>query len=470
MQSIASYDVYSGVSMTTNQAKHVWETALGQLEVQVTRPSYETWLKNTVGIEHSDGEFVVGTPNAFVAEMLEQRMYSLISQAMERITSEPVDVRFQVTPTDDLRSTRKSSVKERRVEPATVQNDSFRGFQHGFNLNSMYTFDNFIIGKSNELAHAAALATTDNPGVLYNPLVIHSDVGLGKTHLLHAIGAQMRLSGLSLIYTTTEDFTNAYIKAIRHGQTEDFRSHYRNTDALLLDDIQFLIGKEQTQEGFFHTFNALHMANKQIVITSDRPLTELSLLERRVRSRLAGGLVVDIQPPDIETRLAILDAKAQSFGQGFPSDVLQFLSERIRSNVRELEGALNRINAYSQTTRSPINLSLVKQITTDIIGSNRRHFLKPAKVIEEVAQYFDVSQSSLKGPRGTKVVALARQITMYILREETNLGPTNIGRALGGKDHSTVVKNCAKIAKQIHSDPQLRRHVVNLQKLVTETS
>ena len=325
-------------TVASQQPNHIWKAALGELQLQVTRPSYETWLRDTTGVSFGDGEFVVGTPNAFVAEMLEQRMYSLISQVLERITTHKVDVRFQVmdaaapAETEGKGSSDIGGTAASTVHQGVVEAPPYRPISP----NRIYTFETFIVGKSNDLAHAAAQAVSERPGQVYNPLVLYADVGLGKTHLLHAIGHRILAQGLSLIYATTEEFTNEYIKAIREGKTEDFRQRYRNADVLLLDDIQFLIGKEQTQEGFFHTFNALHMNNKQIVITSDRPVSALSLLDDRVRSRLAGGLVADIQPPDLETRLAILNAKAQFLGLHVPKQVIEYLGERIHKNIREL--------------------------------------------------------------------------------------------------------------------------------------
>ena len=463
--------------MTLQQADQIWQAALGQLQLQVTRPSYETWLKDTVGVAHRDGEFIVGTPNTFVAEMLEQRMYALISQTMEGMTKGRVEVRFQVLPKGDVPAATdpdaamshetdgsgqglNGSTPESHSSPPTPAPGS--PLDRATPLNPRYTFDTFIVGSFNELAHAAALAVSERPGLTYNPLFINSDVGLGKTHLLHAIGHRVRSSGLSLIYATTEEFTNDYIKAIREGRTEEFRDRYRSTDVLLLDDIQFLIGKEQTQEGFFHTFNVLHMTNRQIVITSDRPVTALTLLEDRVRSRLSGGLVVDVQPPDLETRLAILRAKADLLGHDVAPDVLQFLAERIHKNVRELEGTLNRVIVYAQITQSPVNLDLVKRAVADALSPNARRHFSPDSILEAVATYFQVDHDALKGPRGKKAVSLARQVAMYLLKEEANLGPTMIGRILGGKDHSTVVKNCSKIARQIELDSHLRRDVINV--------
>ena len=449
--------------MTDRQAREIWETVLGQLQVQVTRPSYETWLKNTVGLGESDGGFIVGTPNAFVSEMLETRMYSLIADTMERVLSRPTEIRFVVIPAESL------SAPAQQRRQADSYESSLAAPSRDVALNADYTFDTFIVGKSNELAHAAAVAVSDNPGQVYNPLVIHSDVGLGKTHLLHAIGSRMRAKGLSLIYSTTEEFTNAYIRAIREGRTEEFRARYRSTDALLLDDIQFLIGKEQTQEGFFHTFNALHMSNRQILITSDRPVTDLTLLEPRVRSRLTGGLVADIQPPDLETRLAILRAKADMLRCDVPSDVVQLLGERVHSNIRELEGALNRVIVHAQITQAPINLEMVKRVLDDVLGSGSRRRSPPDEIIDAVAQYFNVPAEALQGPRGKKDVALARQVAMYLLREEAGLGPTQIGRLLGGRDHSTVIKNCTKIAEQLDIDAHLRRNVVNIRQSLSAT-
>ena len=449
--------------MTTQQAKEVWQAALGELQLQVTRPSYETWLKDTVGIGHHDGEFIVGTPNAFAVEMLEQRMYSLISEAMERVTKSRVEVRFQVLSSEVPANGAQAALSHApHPIPSATNGAETQSNHRTMHLSPGYTFDTFIVGKSNELAHAAAEAVSEKPGLIYNPLVVYSDVGLGKTHLLHAIGHRVQSLGRSLIYSTTEEFTNEYIKAIREGKTDEFRNRYRSTDVLLLDDIQFLIGKEQTQEGFFHTFNSLHMTNRQIVITSDRPATALTLLEDRVRSRLTGGLVVDIQPPDVETRMAILRAKADLLGQTVSSDVIQFLGERFHKNIRELEGALNRVIVYAQLTQRPINLDLVQQAVASAMGPNNRQRVSPDAILEAVANYFSVDTDLLKGPRGKKEVSLARQIAMYLLREEAKLGPTAIGRVLGGKDHSTVVKNCAKIARLINNDPHLRRDVINI--------
>ena len=454
----------------TQRARRLWSAVLGDLEMQVTRPSFDTWLKSTTGVEASEDALVVGAPNTFVAEMLERRMHRLILDAVERVNRRPTEVRFQVVSGADGADSNGSGVSSSSAGRTTTElpqpqhvSTNGNGLSHRtISLNSRYTFDSFIVGKSNELAHAAALAVSAKPGVVYNPLTIYSDVGLGKTHLLHAIGHEASGKGLSLIYATTEEFTNQYIRAIREGRTEEFRDRYRSTDILLLDDIQFLIGKEQTQEGFFHTFNFLHTMNNQIVITSDRPIVSLSLLEDRVRSRLAGGLVVDIQPPDLETRYAIIRAKLSRSHQTIGPEAETMLAESIHRNVRELEGCLNRVLAYAELTGRPITVGLVKMIVDDTLAGSKRRTASPDEVVEAVASYFQLDVESLKGPRGRKEVAQARQVAMHLIREETGIGPTAIGRILGGKNHSTVIKNCSKIATQLDTDPHLRRDILNI--------
>jgi len=505
--------------MNNSDAKHVWEAVLGELQLQVTRPSYQTWLKNTVGVSLSDGTLEVGTPSAFVAETLEQRMYSLISQAAERVAHSPIEVRFRVlgspagqaAPTAQpdpeprsspgaVRSRYPALVAARAtppapepsrgpVQPVTMAEErpssaaavmepapehqapaavqprpapTSRAIPAKRTFNPAYTFGTFIVGKSNELAHAAALAVAERPGSVYNPLFIYSDVGLGKTHLLHAIGHAVEARGLHPIYVTTEEFTNEYIKAIREGRAEDFRLRYRSADILLLDDIQFLIGKEQTQEGFFHTFNALHMTGRQVVISSDRPVTALALLEDRVRSRLAGGLVVDIQAPDLETRLAILRAKADSLHRSISPDVLQFLAERIHHNIRELEGGLTRLAAYADLVGSEVTVDLARRAIADALYQAERRRPTEQDVIGAVSSYFHVEKEVLLGRLRDKRTALARHVAMYLLRQESRLGLSAVGRALGGKDHSTVLHACLRIAQQMDTDAHLRRDVLNI--------
>ena len=457
----------------SRQAGDVWQAVLGDLQLRVTRPSYETWLRDTTGIAYGDGEFVVGAPNTFVAEMLEQRMYSLISQSVERVVAKGVDVRFTVISPNRAADGAHdggshNGATSSGAAKASGSIPSLGPAPFAAVLNPRYTFETFIVGRSNELAHAAASAVSDSPGSVYNPLFIYSGVGLGKTHLLHAIGHTLASRGLSPIYATTEEFTNQYIKAIREGKTEDFRARYRSADALLLDDIQFIIGKEQTQEGFFHTFNSLHLAGRQVIITSDRPVSNLTLLEDRVSSRLAAGLVVDIQTPDLEMRMDILRAKAAGTGRQFPDDVLDFLAERVHKNVRELEGNLNRIVAYAHLTESPISVDLVKRAIADSLQTSRRHKVSDQRILDVVCSYFSIDVEVLKGRRRDKETALARQVAMYLLREDANLTLKSAGAVLCGKDHTTVMHACVRISSRINDDADLRRDVINIREALAK--
>ena len=454
--------------MADLSATEVWDRVLDDLQIQVTRPTFETWLKQTAGVAVTDDAFVVGAPNAFVAEMLEQRMSSLIAQAVERQVKRRVDVRIEVgngaapaahTGNGTGVEAAQQDSPQQEPAPSTARGRRTR-------LNPRYTFESFIVGKSNELAHGAARAVGDRPGLVYNPLVIYSKVGLGKTHLLNAIGRLAGRQAATLIYTTTEDFTSEYIRAIREGATEEFRETYRAADVLLLDDIQFLIGKEQTQEGFFHTFNALHMSNRQIVITSDRPVSALTLLEDRIQSRLQGGLVVDIQPPDLETRMAILRAKADEREIILSPQVLALLAGRVRKNIRELEGVLNRVIAYSDLTRAEITPELVARAVAepDVEGKNNR--TSERDVIDAVSGYYDVDEDEIKGRRRDKATTLARQVTMYILREDARLGASAIGHILGGKTHATVLHGCRTIEARQNLDANLRRDIIAIRSAI----
>lgn len=460
---------------TKDTARETWDAVLGELQLKVSKPDYETWLRGTTGVSVSDGTLVVRTPNAFVSEVLGTRMHARISRCLARIVGHPLDVRFEVgaiintsaqSPepvgaADESRNTQLPLGEGLSAAP--------RASYRRVGLNGRYRFENFIVGSSNNLAHAAAAAVSENPGVVYNPLVLYSGVGLGKTHLMHAIGHRVRETAHEVLYSTTEEFTNEYIKAIREGTTEEFRDRYRSTDVLLLDDIQFIIGKEQTQEGFFHTFNALHMAGKQIVITCDRPVSELSLLQDRVSSRLAGGLVADIQTPDFETRLAILRSKAEQINRKFPDEVLGFIADRVQRNVRELEGCLNIVDAYVGLENQSPNGSAETAFDLDLVARALEDSLKesPRRVSEEdvlsaVARYYSIDKATIKGKKRDRATAEARHISMYLLREEVQLPLATIGRVMGGRDHTTVIHACRRIEQQLKADTRLRRDLMNV--------
>ena len=464
------------MSSRTQQPGQIWDAALGELQLQVARPAFETWLRDTDGVAHRDGEFIVGTANAFVSEMLEHRMYPLIERAIEHVIGEPTAVRFQVVTQSgapdggqsDMPALADEDSEPQPGTPTPLQQSAEHGRAGGHplspppSLNNRYTFGRFIVGKSNELAHAAARAVADNPGNVYNPLVLYSDVGLGKTHLMHAIGHQAVSSGMQPVYLTTEEFTNEFIAAIKEGTTDGFRARYRGADMLLLDDIQFLIGKEQMQEGFFHTFNALHMSNRQIVITCDRPVSALRTLEERITSRLEWGLVVDINPPDLETRTAILHAKAEQMGLNIDASALGLLAERISRNIRELEGILNRVVAYAQLTKRTLDAELARHVIEGTLDDSARHQPTEQETLDAVSAHFGVDLETLRGRKRDKKTALARQVAMYILREDAQMNASAIARTLGRKDHTTVLYGCKTIENQQNADAKLRRDILQI--------
>ncbi len=459
------------MSSRTQQPGQIWDAALGELQLQVARPAFETWLRDTDGVAHRDGEFIVGTANAFVSEMLEHRMYPLIERAIEHVIGEPTAVRFQVVTQSGAPDGGQSDMPALADEDSEPQPESAplspqpATFAPPPSLNNRYTFGRFIVGKSNELAHAAALAVAGNPGNVYNPLVLYSDVGLGKTHLMHAIGHQAVSSGLQPVYLTTEEFTNEFIAAIKEGTTEGFRARYRGADMLLLDDIQFLIGKEQMQEGFFHTFNALHMSNRQIVITCDRPVSALRTLEERITSRLEWGLVVDINPPDLETRTAILHAKAEQMGLNIDASALGLLAERISRNIRELEGILNRAVAYAQLTKRTLDAELARHVIEGTLADSARHQPTEREALDAVSAHYGVDLATLRGSKRDKRTALARQVAMYILSEDVHMGATAIAHALA-KKHPTVLYGCKTIKNHQNVDENLRRDILSIREVL----
>ena len=436
-----------------NNDQEIWQTALGQIETKVPKASYETWFKfpKTRGKQISEDSFLIESESAFISEYLEQRMYSIISDVLFKLLDKELELKFKV-----LGSHIDSELK--------IQNSFQSNKNFNLNLNPNYTFENFVLGASNELAHAASIAVSENIGKTYNPLLIYSDVGLGKTHLLHAIGNRLSQDGSKFYYLTCEEFTNEYIKAIRTNKTELFRNKYRNADALLLDDIQFLMGKEQTQEGFFHTFNSLHLAGKQIVITSDRPISSLKLLEDRITSRLSGGLVVDIQLPDYETRIDILKKKALIKGIKIKQEILESLSNKLYHNIREMEGSLNKVLALSELTGKELDIELVEEL----LGSSdtNSYFADPEQIILKVAKYFQIEIADLKGKSREQSLVIARQIAMFILREDSQMNLTTIGLLFGGRDHTTVLHGIRKIQTDAATNQNLRRDLLAIRSSV----
>jgi len=439
--------------LVKESAKEIWEAVLGELQVQLTRTNYDTWLRDTVGLGYQGNQFVVGVPSPFAIEWLEKRLSSLIRKTLIGIIGDEVNINFQIQEQSTLARSKGNKKSSGITNHRKTGSNTF---------NPKYTFDSFIVGNCNRLAHAAALGVAEKPGHVYNPLFIYGGVGLGKTHLLHAIGRFVYQTRLRVLYVSTEQFTNEFIKAIRERKTEEFRQKYRSVDVLLIDDIHFIIGKEQTQEGFFHTFNDLHNANRQIVITSDRPPKSMPLLEDRLRSRFGWGLVADVQPPALETRLAILQAKAEENRISVPREVLDLIARKVQKSIRELEGSLNRVVAFSRLTKAPLTLELAGKALAEFPDTAPRRALTPPLIIANVAKYFDLEPEALAGKQRDKPTALARHIAVYIMREETQCSFNEIGRMLGNRDHSAILRGYEKIALEINTSPQLRRDVIEI--------
>jgi chromosomal replication initiator protein len=435
--------------MPTKTPREIWETALGELQVQVSKPNFRTWFGKTIGLSFQDNLFVVGVPNTFVAEYLEKNQRSLIEKALISLTSPAVQVVFQVN----------GKPHHQQAARDTVAGIASTGkIYTRFNPN--YAFASFVEGSSNRLARAAALAVAQNPGRNYNPLFIYGGAGLGKTHLLHAIGHIALASHINVIYTSAEQFTNEFVSALRERSTEEFRNRYRSIGMLLIDDIQFIIGKEQTEESFFHTFNELHNTNRQIVITSDCPPKSMPLIEERLRSRFEWGLIVDLQPPDLETRRAILQAKAQQRGVYIDLEVLEFLAQKAQQNIRELEGLLNRVVAFAKLLRAAPTLELAGKAIKDIASEKPAPTSStPVSILEAVADSFQLAKEDLTGRKRDKETNLARRVAMHLIRQETNFSLSQIGQELGHRDASAVNIACKKVAGDIEKSPFLKRKI-----------
>jgi chromosomal replication initiator protein len=442
--------------MEAESAKEIWEAALGELQIQVSKPNYQTWLAKTVGFNYQDNLFIVGVPNPFVAEYLDKNQRSLIEKTLIGIMRRDTNVIFQV---DDRYQKSGCNYGDRGEIPLSTAPPP------KFNLK--YTFDSFVVGSSNSLAHAAALEVARNPGGSHNPLFIYGGVGLGKTHLLQAIGNAALASHIRVLYVSTEQFTNEFINAIQERKTREFRHKYRSVDMLLIDDIHFIAGKGQTEESFFHTFNDLHNTNRQIVITNNYPPKSIPLLQERLRSRLEWGLVTDIQPPDFKTRLAILQAKAKDRGVNIASNVLELIAQRAQQNIRELEGCLNRVIAYAKLVRALVTPELATKALKDITSNDAKApSITPNLVIETVAKSFQLSPSDLKSGRRDREVALARQVAMYLIKQETKCSLAQIGTELGNRDHSTVIYAYKKIESYINTSPDLKRKIFDIQRTI----
>ncbi len=430
--------------MGSRSAKEVWEAALGELQVQVSRQNYLTWLGRTEGLSLENKQFVVGVPNTFVAEYLDKKQRSLIEKTLIGLTGSDVQVNFQV--------------HNGRSASGRVRGEAGPALQNGTMFNPRYTFASFIAGDCNQLARRAALDIVEKPGQEYNPLFIYGGVGMGKTHLLHAIGQAALGRNLQVLYVSAERFTNDFVAALSERKAGAFHNKYRSVDMLLIDDIQFLTGKEQTEESFFHTFNELHNSGRQIIVTSDVAPKALTSLQKRLRSRLEGGLTVTIQPPDPETRLNILRAKAEQQGSQIPPESLLCIAERAERSIRELEGLLNRVIVYARLVQAPVTPQLVVKATEDIASTADQGLtVSPSLVIEAVARVLSLNPADLRCQKRARDITLARHLAMYLTRQETTSSLAEIGREFGGRDHSTVIHACEKITHELVDNAYLQR-------------
>ena len=437
-------------------AEQAWQSVLGQLQMEMPKASFDTWVRDTRPLSYDNGTLTIGARNAYARDWLESRLSSTVSRLLTGIMNLSVGINFVISQgngDEHVEETGETLLSTDVAEPLALP-------KRNPSLSPRYTFENFVVGGGNRLAHAACLAVAEKPARAYNPLFVYGGVGLGKTHLLHAIGNACHSRDLSVLYVSSEEFTNDMINAIRTHTTQAFRDKYRSIDVLLVDDIQFIAGKESTQEEFFHTFNTLHGQDKQIIVSSDRSPKSLITLEERLRSRFEWGLTADIQPPDLETRLAILRYKAEGIGRYIPEEILEIISRRVQSNIRELEGALNRIIAFADLSGSTLTPQLVEVALADLLPLPSD--IPPERVIDLVARAFNLNIEKLLSRDRSRKVALPRQIAMYLLREEVNASLPQIGNALGGRDHTTVMYGIEKVADLLERDDRLRRQVVQI--------
>lgn len=460
-----------------SRLNEIWQLTLAELSKELNKPSFETWFNLTKPVSLENSCLVIEVPNDFTKEWFESRYQNKILDALEKITSAEHRVNFIISsnfdksveddlPHEYLSPFNISDEPELLPDKRPVKNLQVNVIS---TFNPRYTFESFVVGTCNRLSHAASLAVAESPARAYNPLFIYGGVGLGKTHLLHAIGQYtLATHGFrKVFYFSSEKFTNEFINSIRDNKTLDFRNKYRSMDILLIDDIQFLAGKEQTQEEFFHTFNALHDNNKQIIISSDRPPKEIPTLEDRLRSRFEWGLITDLQPPDLETRTAILKKKALSDGIDIPDQVIQYIAAKVITNIRELEGALIRIVAHASLTETPVTLELTESTLQDIIFARRKNITIDT-IIQATAESFNLKPEDVLSKKRTQDIALTRQVAMYLSRLMTDLSLPKIGDEFGGRDHTTVLHACKKIDSMISKDNDFKHRLDLIKNIILD--
>ncbi len=454
-------------------AEDIWRESLELIRKRVNPQAYHTWFSSISLAAVGDSACTVAVPNAFFIEMMAEPYTALIRETVGTVAARPMDrVEFIVSeglPVQASGQLAAAEAESASASPAKPLGAATRKSSQHTYLNPKYTFDQFVVGAGNQFAHAAARAVADNPAKAYNPLFIYGDVGLGKTHLLHSIGARIRQNNPSarICYVSSEQFTNEVINSIRYDRMVDFRARYRNVDVLIIDDIQFISGKDRTQEEFFHTFNTLYEAERQIVLSSDRFPKQMPDIEKRLRSRFEWGLIADIQPPDLETKIAILQKKAETEGIDLPSDVSLLLATHINSNVRELEGALIRLGAYASLTGREITVDLARQNLRDLIKESRK-ILSVEEIQQTVGRHFHVKVADLKAKKRTKELVLPRQVSMHLCRQLTDRSYPDIGRSFGGRDHTTVMHACRQVEKMMADDMALKSIIDKLAQELTD--
>lgn len=443
--------------------EELWAATLSHIEQKISKPSFDTWLKNTKARFLSEEQIVIDVPNEFARDWLEGNYTNLIANVLYDLTGAELSVKF-VTPNMEIPELAEEEKKEEIIE--TTEEVSYSTM-----LNPKYTFETFVIGAGNRFAHAASLAVAEAPAKAYNPLFIYGGVGLGKTHLMHAIGHYVQETNpdANVLYLTSEKFTNEFINAIMENKATDFRNIYRNVDVLLVDDIQFLAGKEQTQEEFFHTFNALHEDNKQIIISSDRPPKEIPTLEDRLRSRFEWGLITDITPPDLETRIAILTKKAKAEGLEFPNEVMLYIANQVDTNIRELEGALTRVIAYSTLVNADVDTPLAVEALKDLIPNRQPKTVTVQTIQQLISEEYNVRLEDFAARKRTHSIAFPRQIAMYLSRKLTGLSLPKIGEEFGGRDHTTVMHAFNKIEELTETDQEFNKTIKRLSEKLQAT-
>lgn len=447
------------------QDEKLWQIVLGDIEISLSRANYLTWFKNTRLIKQDDSHIVVAVPNIFIKQQLERKYKDLILETVRKngLAVEDVEFKIQSSPRPEAAEERAqldeaATAKQPQQQTVATRQKSTSPLTHNYRqgINERYTFENFVVGSGNELAYAACQAVANEVGTKYNPLFLYGGVGIGKTHLIQAVGNAIlaRKPGGRVVYISSEQFVQEFVDALRFKKNTDFADYYRSADVLIVDDVQFFAGKEKIQEEFFHTFNALHQANKQIIISSDKPPRDIPTLEERLRSRFVWGMSIDMQNPDFETRCAIIQNKAETKHVRLPSDVVEFLATQFQTNIRELEGALNQVLAFCEMRELEPNLAIV----TGLLGgrANRPKHLSSRQIIERCAKYYQIELADMLGPKRDKEIVFPRQVAMYLLRSELHLSFPKIAVELGRKDHTTAIHSVEKIEKEVNLNPDVR--------------